>query len=399
MNKKKYRKASSSPSFGGGRGEALDIKIIGPAYPFRGGLATYNERLATEFLNMGYQVDIETFSLQYPALLFPGKSQFSDGEAPPLNIKRTVNSISPTNWIKVGNRIKNEKPDVLLVRYWLPFMAPSLGTICRLVRKNKHTKVLCLADNIIPHEKRPGDNMLTRYFMKSIDGMVAMSQSVLDDIDTFNAKLPRQLCPHPLFDNYGEKLEQAEAKKKLKLDTGTSYLLFFGFIRDYKGLDLLLNAFAEERLKQLPVKLIVAGEYYTNPAPYQQLLLDLKLKERVIMHTDFIPNAFVSHYFSAADLVVQPYKTATQSGVTQIGYHFEKAMLVTNVGGLAEIIPDHKVGYVVEPNKEAIADAILDFYLNKRQKEFEKNLVEEKKKFSWQNMVNAFISVYNEISK
>ena len=374
------------------------IKIIGPAYPFRGGLAAYNERLAEEFQNQGHQVDIETFTMQYPGILFPGKSQYVEGKAPEhLKIKRTVNSVNPLNWARIGNRIRREKPDLLMVRYWLPFMGPALGTICRLVRKNKHTKVICLADNIIPHEKRPGDQLLTSYFMKSIDGMVAMSQSVLNDIDAFNPKLPRALCPHPLFDNFGERLNQSEAKKQLQLEPTTSYLLFFGFIRDYKGLDILLKAMADERLEKLPVKLIVAGEFYTKPEPYLQLLSELNLNERVLLHTDFIPNERVNQYFSAADLVVQPYKSATQSGVTQIGYHFEKAMLVTNVGGLSEIIPDQKIGYVVEPNETAIADAIVDFYQNKRQVAFEENIKEEKKKFSWQKMVDAFLSVYDEI--
>jgi glycosyltransferase involved in cell wall biosynthesis len=375
------------------------IKIIGPAYPFRGGLAAYNERLAREFIAQDYQVDIETFTIQYPGILFPGKSQYVDGKAPEnLKIKRTVNSINPLNWLKIGNRIRREKPDLLMVRYWLPFMGPALGSICRLVRKNKHTKVICLADNIIPHEKRPGDRFLTSYFMKSIDGMVAMSQTVLNDIDTFNPKLPRALCPHPLFDNFGERMEQSRAKSLLHLEPTTSYLLFFGFIRDYKGLDILLKAFADQRLQQLPVKLIVAGEFYTNPDPYLQSIADFNLNERVVLHTDFIPNEKVNQYFSAADLVVQPYKSATQSGVTQIGYHFEKAMLVTNVGGLSEIIPDQKIGYVVEPNEKAIADAIFDFYQNKRQAAFEQNITEEKKKFSWANMVNAFLSVYNQIN-
>ncbi|KOH43024.1 glycosyltransferase [Sunxiuqinia dokdonensis] len=374
------------------------IKIIGPAYPFRGGLAAYNERLAEEFQNQGHQVDIETFTMQYPGILFPGKSQYVEGKAPEhLKIKRTVNSVNPLNWARIGNRIRREKPDLLMVRYWLPFMGPALGTICRLIRKNKHTKVICLADNIIPHEKRPGDQLLTSYFMKSIDGMVAMSQSVLNDIDAFNPKLPRALCPHPLFDNFGERLNQSEAKKQLQLEPTTSYLLFFGFIRDYKGLDILLKAMADERLEKLPVKLIVAGEFYTKPEPYLQLLSELNLNERVLLHTDFIPNERVNQYFSAADLVVQPYKSATQSGVTQIGYHFEKAMLVTNVGGLSEIIPDQKIGYVVEPNETAIADAIVDFYQNKRQVAFEENIKEEKKKFSWQKMVDAFLSVYDEI--
>lgn len=375
-----------------------NIKIIGPAYPFRGGLASYNERLAQEFQNQGHRVEIETFTIQYPGILFPGKSQYVDGKAPEhLKIKRTVNSINPLNWLRIGTRIRREKPDLLMVRYWLPFMAPALGTICRIVRKNKHTKVICLADNIVPHEKRPGDHLLTAYFMKSIDGMVAMSQSVLNDINRFNPKLPRALCPHPLFDNFGERIEQSKAKKLLHLELETSYLLFFGFIRDYKGLDILLKAFADQRLIERPVKLIIAGEFYTKPDPYLKLLADLNLNERVILHTDFIPNEKVNQYFSAADLVVQPYKSATQSGVTQIGYHFEKAMLVTNVGGLSEIIPDQKIGYVVEPNEEAIADAIFDFYQNKRQIVFEQNIKEEKKKFSWENMVDAFLTVYNEI--
>ena len=375
------------------------IKIIGPAYPFRGGLASYNERLAREFQNQGNQVEIETFTIQYPSLLFPGKSQYVEGKAPEnLKIKRTVNSVNPFNWLKTGSRIRREKPDLLMVRYWLPFMGPALGSICRIARKNKHTKVICLADNIIPHEKRPGDRLLTHYFMKSIDGMVAMSQSVLNDIDSFNAKLPRALCPHPLFDNFGDRIEQSKAKTLLQLDQKTSYLLFFGFIRDYKGLDILLRAMADERLAKLPVKLIVAGEFYTKADPYLQLLSDLDLNKRVILHTDFIPNEKVNQYFSAADLVVQPYKSATQSGVTQIGYHFEKAMLVTNVGGLSEIIPDQKIGYVVEPNASAIADAIVDFYQNKRQISFEQNIKEEKKKFSWESMVQAFWSVYDRIS-
>ncbi len=380
--------------------EIKTIKIIGPAYPYRGGLAAYNERLAREFISQGFQVEMETFTLQYPGFLFPGETQYLDGPAPlNLSIKRTVNSINPVNWYKTGKRIKKEKPDILMIRYWLPFMAPALGTICRIVRKNKHTKVICLADNIVPHEKRPGDNLLTSYFMKSIDGMVAMSQSVLNDIDLFRKGLPRALCPHPLFDNFGKKLDKKEAQVLLGLEPDISYLLFFGFIRDYKGLDLLLKAFADERLKKLPVKLIVAGEFYTKPDQYLDLLKQLKLANRVILRTDFIPDNEVNRYFSAADLIVQPYKSATQSGVTQIGYHFEKSMLVTNVGGLPEIVPDKVIGYVVEPDEKAIADALVDFYENKRQEYFEENIKEEKLKFSWSNMVNAFLNVSKQITR
>lgn len=375
------------------------IKIIGPAYPYRGGIATTNERLAQEFQTMGYLVDIETFTVQYPSFLFPGKTQYNLKEAPrDLSIKRAINSIHPFNWIRVGKRIQREKPDLVIIRYWLPFMAPSLGTIAGLIRKNRHTKVICLADNIIPHEHRPGDRMLTNYFVQRIDGLVAMSKSVLEDARTFKKDLPEGFCPHPIFDNYGERLSFETAKEKLKLDVNTHYLLFFGFIRDYKGLDLLLNAFADERLRNYPVKLLVAGEYYSSPEPYLELIKKNKLEDLVELRTDFIADEEVNLYFSASDMVVQPYKSATQSGVTQIGYHFNKSMLVTNVGGLSEIIPHGKIGYVVAPDPQSIADALVDFYSHDRRAEFEANIAEEKKKFSWSNMVNTFISLYNKLT-
>ena len=374
------------------------IKIIGPAYPYRGGIATTNERLAQEFLSMGFDVDIETFTVQYPSFLFPGKTQYNLKEAPEgLTIKRTINSIDPLNWIRVGRRIRREKPDLVIIRYWLPFMAPSLGTIAGLIRKNRHTKVICLADNIIPHEHRPGDQLLTNYFIQRIDGLIAMSKSVLTDGQSFRKDLPVGYCPHPIFDNYGQRLSFETAKEKLNLDVNTNYLLFFGFIRDYKGLDLLLNAFADTRLRKFPVKLLVAGEYYSSPEPYLELIKKNGLEDLIELRTDFIADEEVNLYFSAADMVVQPYKSATHSGVTQIGYHFNKPMLVTNVGGLAEIIPDGKIGYVVEPESQKIADALVDFYANDRMAEFEANMVEEKKKFSWMNMVNTFLSVYNNI--
>lgn len=374
------------------------VKIIGPAYPYRGGIATTTERLAQEFASMGIKVDVETFTLQYPSILFPGKTQYNNKPAPQgISIRRSINSINPLNWILVGRRIKAECPDLVIIRYWLPFLAPCLGTIAGLARGNGHTRIICLADNIIPHEHRPGDRLLTNYFVQRIDGLIAMSRSVLKESKSFRENLPLGFCPHPIFDNYGEKLPVDMAKQKLGLDPAFNYLLFFGFIRDYKGLDLLLQAFADERLRKFPVKLLVAGEYYSSPEPYLQLIQEKNLSEFVVLRTDFIPDHEVNLYFSAADMVVQPYKTATQSGVTQIGYHFEKPMLVTNVGGLSEIIPDGKIGYVVEPDSKSIADALVDFYESERGELFSKNVVEEKKKFSWSNLVNTFWSVYEQI--
>lgn len=376
------------------------IKIIGPAYPYRGGIATTNERLAQEFLLMGFYVDIETFIVQYPSVLFPGKTQYNEKTAPEnLKIRRTINSVNPFNWVRVGRRISREKPDLVVIRYWLPFLAPCLGTIAGLIRKNKHTVIICLADNVVPHEHRPGDRLLTNYFMQRIDGLVAMSKSVLNDANSFRGDLVQGFCPHPIFDNYGERLLAEVAKQKLHLDQTSRYLLFFGFIRDYKGLDLLIEAFADERLREFPVKLLVAGEYYSSPEPYLELIKKNNLEDWIELRTDFIPDDQVNLYFSAADMVVQPYKSATQSGVTQIGYHFNKPMLVTNVGGLSEIIPDGKVGYVVEPESGKIADALVDFYRNDRVAEFEENMIEEKKRFSWSNMVQTFESVYHRAKK
>ena len=372
------------------------IKIIGPAYPYRGGIATTNERLAQEFVSMGFEVEIETFTVQYPSFLFPGKTQYNLKSAPEnLAIRRTINSVNPLNWFSVGSRIRKEKPDLVIIRYWLPFMAPCLGTIAAQIRKNRYTRIICLADNIIPHEHRTGDRTLTNYFIQRIDGLIAMSQSVLTEAKTFRKDLNLAFCPHPIFDNYGERSSFEVAKQKLNLDINTKYLLFFGFIRDYKGLDLLLNAFADKRLRKFQVKLLIAGEYYSSPEPYLELIKKNNLADLIELRTDFIPDEEVNLYFSASDMVVQPYKSATQSGVTQIGYHFNKPMLVTNVGGLGEIIPDGKIGYVVEPDSQNIADALVDFYENERMTEFEANIVEEKKKFSWANMVNTFLSVYN----
>jgi glycosyltransferase involved in cell wall biosynthesis len=376
------------------------VIIIGTAYPYRGGLAAFNERLAREFISMGYSVRFETFTLQYPGFLFPGKSQYADWAKPAdLEINRSVSSINPFTWLKVGRRIKREKPDIVIFKYWLPFMAPCFGTIARIIRRNKHTRIVGIADNIIPHEKRIGDRILTSYFMKIIDGMVPMSKSVKDDIALFRRDIPVKLCPHPLFDNFGEKLDREVALAKLGLEPEFRYFLFFGFIRDYKGLDWLLEAFSDERIKAFPVKLIVAGEFYSDATPYHDLISKLNLSDRVVLKTDFIADESVKIFFSAADMVVQPYKSATQSGVTQIGYHFDKPMLVTNVGGLPEIIPDKKIGYVVEPNPKAITEALLDFLQNNRLGFFEENVKKEKQKFLWSNMVSAILEVSNKNGK
>ena len=370
------------------------VVLIGSAYPLRGGLATFNERLNQEYSDQGAHTTIYTFSLQYPSVLFPGKTQYSTEPAPEgMDIRVKLNSVNPLNWLSVGNEIKKLKPDLVIVKYWMPFMAPCFGTVCRLIRKNDHTKVVSVIDNIIPHEKRPGDRALSSYFVNSVDGFVAMSHSVMDDLSTFTREKPKVYWPHPLYDNFGDAISKAEARRILGLDPGARYALFFGFIRDYKGLDLLLEAFGTPAMKASGIKLLVAGEFYCDPAPYNEIIKRHGLEGSVIMSNDFIPDSQVINYFCSADVVVQPYKSATQSGVTQIAYHFNKPMIITDVGGLSEFVPHGTVGYVVEPGKDEIASAILEFYASGKETEFIANTAIEKQKYSWGRMVDAINSV------
>ena len=372
----------------------MKIVLLGTSYPYRGGLASFNERLVRQFQDEGFDAEIFTFTVQYPSLLFPGKTQYSNEPAPDnLRITRCVNSVNPFNWIKVGRELMKSAPDIVIIKFWIPLMAPCFGTIARIAKRNKKTKIVSILDNIVPHEKRWGDKLLAKYFVKSVDAFVAMSKSVMDDLAAFDTVKPRLLMPHPVFDNFGSKIDRKTALSFLKLDENQKYMLFFFIIRDYKGLDLLLQAFSDERFKCLNVKLIVAGEFYNDEERYRKMEQDLNLKDRIIWFDKFIPDSEVRYFFNAADIIVQPYKSATQSGVTQIGYHFERPMLVTDVGGLKEIIPDGKVGYVVKPQADSIAEALLDFFTHDRMKEFEDNLKEEKKKYSWANMTHGIIEV------
>jgi len=370
----------------------MRVIIIGPAHPLRGGLASYNERLAKQFIDEGNEVTIYTFSLQYPSFIFPGTTQYSTESKPSnLTINVCINSINPFNWIKVGNNLKNEKPDLVIVRYWLPFMGPCLGFILRQIKKNKQTKIVCIADNIIPHEKRFGDKAFTKYFVQPVDAFITMSDKVMTDLKLFAPTKPTQLVAHPLYDNFGEKVSKEEARLKLGIKNEELILLFFGFIRKYKGLDLLLNTMKIIKNSNFNIqnsKLLIAGEFYEDRKAYDEQIEKLDLQESLILHTDFIPDSEVKYYLCAADVVVQPYKNATQSGVTPLAYHFEKPMIVTNVGGLPSLVPNNKVGLIAEPNAESIAEKIID-YFTKGEAYFLPHLIEEKKKFTWSKMTTS----------
>ncbi len=375
------------------------VIIIGSAWPLRGGgIATFNERLARQFQSEGDEVSIYSFSLQYPSLLFPGKSQYGNEPKPKdLLIKSVINSINPFNWIKVGKKLQKEHADLIVVRYWLPFMGPCLGTILRWVRKNQHTKIICIADNVIPHEKRPGDHAFTKYFIRPVHAFITLSEKVMTDLKLFTNK-PAQVVIHPLYDNFGETISKSEARTHLNLSQEERIILFFGFIRAYKGLDLLLKALSV--LKQHdthPPKLLIAGEIYEDPSKYESLIDELNIRDLLILRTDFIPDSEVRNYLCAADFVIQPYKHATQSGITPLSYHFEKPMLVTNVGALPAMVPHEKAGIVTEPDPDSIAKGIQQLYIL-GEEHFLFHLREEKKKYSWEVLTGAIRSLAAEQS-
>lgn len=374
----------------------MKIILLGSAHPIRpGGITTFNERLCRAFIEAGHDASIWSFSLQYPGFLFPGTSQFANTPPPKeLRILSIVNSINPFNWIKIGIRLKNEKPDLVVVRYWIPFMGPCLGTILRFAKKNQHTRVVCIADNIVPHEKRPGDKWFTQYFVKPVDAFVVMSQQVLNDLKKFTTK-PAIFQPHPLYDNFGAQIPIAEARKHLSevhginLSDNDQVLVFFGLVRQYKGLDLLISAMKTSKNQQ--VKLLVAGEFYEPMLPYTDQVAALQLHDRVLLHPHFISDEEVKYFICAADCIIQPYRHATQSGVTPVAYHFEIPMIVTNVGGLPEMVPHGRVGLVAEPNPASLS-ATIDEYFRLGKTHFLPNLLQEKKKLSWQSMVETITS-------
>lgn len=374
------------------------VVFLGPAHPYRGGIASFSNRLAHEFNQHDWQSILYTFSLQYPDFLFPGKTQYAtEPEGYGLEIHQVVNSINPLNWVKVGNELNRLQPDLIIVRYWLPFMAPAFGTILRLAKRNGKTKVICIADNIIPHEKRIGDNILTGYFQKAVDGFVAMSEQVINDLRKLNIQKPNVFLPHPLFDHFGDKTEQTLAKAQLGYNTTDKLILFFGFIRRYKGLDLLLEALAIPEVKALQVKLIVAGEFYEEESSYFDLVNKLGIKDEVVFLNKFIPEKEVALLMSAADVLVQPYRHATQSGVTPLAMHFDLPMIVTNAGGLKEMVKDGETGLVVDIDSVSIAAGIKAYFLRGKVS-FIDALQKEKSKFSWSAMVKNLVNFYTNLT-
>ena len=372
----------------------MKILLLGPAHPYRGGLASIMETMAREYQSRGHEVRIYTFTVQYPSLLFPGKTQYVTTPPPEdLHIERVMNTVNPLNWISLGLRIKREKPDMVVMKYWTPFMAPCFGTVARIARSNGVTKVVCQIDNVEPHEHHIIDKPCNHYYLGAVDGFVYMSEQVHGELKAYTTA-PAIFSPHPMFENFGVAEQRTEACRKIGISAEDKYTLFFGLIRDYKGLDLLLKAWAQWNPEGR--RLLIAGEFYASREKYISLIEELGLEDRVVLHDRFIADEDVRYYFSAADALVLPYRTATQSGVTQIAYNFSLPMIVTRVGGLPEIVPDGRVGLVCEPTEESIAEALRELYAGEKLKTFKANFADERKRFSWAAMCDKLEEVFQQ---
>lgn len=373
----------------------MKITILSTAFPFRGGISNFTSLLYKE-LNKQHDVKVVTFKRQYPAIFFPGSSQLEDGDTPAkIPTEQLVDSVNPLNWIYTGKKIKNDNPDLLIISYFMPYFAPCFGTISRQVKKNRKTKILALCHNIIPHEKKIGDNLLTGFFFGPVDYFVVLSRKVQDDLLKLLPKAKNRILEHPVYSIFGEPVNKKSAKDHLNI-TAKNVILFFGFIRDYKGLDILFEAVSLLK-DRLDIKLIVAGEFYSNEQRYHDLIRELNIEEQIILRTRFIPASDVKYYFSACDAVILPYRDATQSGIVQVAMNFRKPVIATNVGGLGEIVIDNKTGFIVDKEKpQTLADSIERFYTGKKEAEFVTNIINVTEKYSWNRFVDGMLELIKE---
>lgn len=364
------------------------IIILGTAYPLRGGIAHYNALLYQE-LKKKHRVEIITFKRQYPALLFPGKTQVeSSGELLRVPSEALLDSINPVNWIAVGNEIRRRTPDLLIMKYWLPFFGPCFGTVARTAKKGTNTRVLYICDNVVPHEHRPGDRVFTSYAFGAGDFFIVQSDAVERDLKALVPDARYRKVPHPVYNIFGEPVDKHAARRRLGI-TAERVLLFFGYVRPYKGLNVMLEAMVQI-ITRMKAALYVVGEFYDDKDKYMNKIAELGLESHVVVNSDYVPNDTVGLYFSAADVVMLPYLSATQSGIAQIAYNFNKPVIATNVGGLAEVVRDGVTGFVVPPNNPAaLAEAVVRYFAEQRGEEFARNVAQEKQKYSWEAMARA----------
>lgn len=373
----------------------MKISYLSTFYPFRGGIAQFNASLLRELEKQGHELDSFTFTTQYPSILFPGETQMvKEGDVVDIiDSKRILNTAFPFNWPFAASKIKKSFPDLLIMKYWMSYFGPSLGYVAG--RMPASTKVVTILDNVIPHEKKFFDKAFTKYFLNRNDGFIAMSDKVKTDLLTYLPNAKVQLLPHPLYNHFGEIPDAKKARKTLGLYHDKKTLLFFGFIRDYKGLDLLIDAFSK---LDDTYQLVIAGEVYGSFEKYDALIEKCANKDKIFKHVKYISDTEVGNYFAAADVCILPYKSATQSGITGISYHFETPMIATDVGGLAEVIEHNKTGLIVaEPNPELLKNGIIQFFEVFSDFSFVDNIRQLKKELSWNSFANGLMKFIEKI--
>ncbi|HAN18655.1 MAG: glycosyl transferase [Bacteroidetes bacterium GWC2_33_15] len=366
----------------------MKIAYLSTFYPFRGGIAQFNASLYRA-LEKEHEVKAFTFTTQYPKLLFPGKTQYvqQGDKADIINSLPVLNTINPLTYFKTAHEIKQWNPDILIMKYWMSFFGPSLGLVAKKMPEN--TKVITILDNVISHEKHFFDKPFTSFFLKQNDGFVVMSESVEKDLLLLKpvSKYIKHL--HPIYNHFDQITDKLKAQKILGIPENKKVLLFFGFIRDYKGLDILIDSF---RKLSPEYYLIIAGEVYGSFTRYQEQINSLPNKENIGLFVDYIPDDKVPLFFSAADVCILPYKSATQSGITYISFHFDLPIIATDVGGLRETISDKDTGLIVEqPDAEKLAEKIIEFFAIKDQISFKKNIARLKNELSWDHLAKSLI--------
>lgn len=374
----------------------MNIAYLSTFYPLRGGIAQFNASLLHAFQEQNHPVSAYTFTRQYPKMLFPGKSQYvtPDDPAIPISSIALLDTMNPISYYRTASAIAQNTPHLLVMKFWMPFFAPSLGTVAKQLRKNS-VKVISILDNVIPHERRLGDMALIRYFLRQNDGFIVMSETVKQDLLTLRPSAPFIHQSHPLYNHFGRKIEQNKAREQLNIPINKKILLFFGFIRSYKGLDILLQA-----LPLLPedYNVVIAGEVYGDFTTYQDIITEHSLQDRVHIHVRYINDTEVPLFFSASDLCVLPYRSATQSGIVPIAYHFDLPVVITDTGSLGEMVAPYGTGLIASDiTPIAIAETIQQYFNGNLELRCKHSILQYKQQHSWAILAGRITEFYKHL--
>ena len=379
------------------------IIIVGPAYPYRGGNALFVSQVYEKLKN-NFTVKVFNYKLLYPSVLFPGTTQFDKSDKQVFNIpsERLLNSISPFNWFKVAKKIISEDADLIVFDWWHPFFGPALGTITRLIKKKYKDKILFITENVVSHESNRIDKLLTKYGLKHAAFYLSLSAKVANELQTFSKGRKIFRSELPVYDCYQSKtaFDLQGMRTQLGIPENSTVLLFFGYVRKYKGLDILLKAMPSVLKKHPDAYLLIVGEFYDKPDSYFEIINKNNLNDKVKLVNSFVPNEDVEKYYAVSDLVILPYRSATQSGILNVAYGFKKPVVVTDVGGLAEFVEDSKTGFIVKPDSPAEIERGINKFYNLREKEdFAFNIEERNKLNSFENLPVLFNNIIENIKK